>query len=132
MNSRQFWREIRDVAPFAGDARALWRISLPPTAGARLISTVRETLVSEAYFDWAGGLVWLAVAAGEDAGAAAVRSAVAALGGHATLLRASSDIRTVVPVFQPPTPAIAALSARLKESFDPTGVLNPGRMYADV
>jgi glycolate oxidase FAD binding subunit len=132
MNSRQFWREIRDVAPFAGDARALWRISLPPTAGARLISTVRETLVSEAYFDWAGGLVWLAVAAGEDAGAAAVRSAVAALGGHATLLRASSDIRTVVPVFQPPAPAIAALSARLKESFDPTGVLNPGRMYADV
>ena len=132
MNSRQFWREIRDVAPFAGDVRALWRISLPPTTGARLISTVCASLVSEAYFDWAGGLVWLAVAASEDAGAAVVRSAVAALGGHATLLRAPGDIRSVVPVFQPPAPAIAALSARLKEGFDPTGVLNPGRMYAEV
>ena len=132
MNSRQFWHEVRDVAPFAGDARALWRISLPPTAGARLILTLRETLVSEAYVDWAGGLVWLAVAAGQDAGAAAVRSAVAALGGHATLLRAPGDIRAVVPVFQPPAPAVAALSARLKEGFDPTGVLNPGRMYAGV
>ena len=89
-------------------------------------------MVSEAYFDWAGGLVWLAVAAGEDAGAAVVRSAVVALGGQATLLRAPGDIRTVVPVFQPPAPAIAVLSARLKESFDPTGVLNPGRMYAGV
>ena len=132
MNSQQFWREIRDVAPFAGDVRALWRISLPPTTGARLISTVSASLVSEAYFDWAGGLVWLAVAAGEDAGAAVVRSAVVALGGQATLLRAPGDIRTVVPVFQPPAPAIAALSVRLKESFDPTGVLNPGRMYAGV
>ncbi len=132
MNSRQFWREVRDVAPFADDARALWRISLPPTAGARLIAALRETSLSEAYFDWAGGLVWLAVAAGEDAGAPAIRDAVAAEGGHATLLRASGDIRAAVPVFQPPAPAVAALSARLKENFDPSGVLNPGRMYAGV
>lgn len=130
MNSRHFWRDIRDVAPFAGDARALWRISLPPTAGARLIAALSETTVSEAYFDWAGGLVWLAVAAAEDAGAAAVRQAVAAEGGHATLLRAPGDIRAAVAVFHPPAPAVAALSARLKENFDPSGVLNPGRMYA--
>ena len=132
MNSRQFWRGVRDVAPFAGDARALWRISLPPTAGARLIAALTESLVCEAYFDWAGGLVWLAVAAAGDAGAATVRQAVAAEGGHATLLRAPGDIRAAVPVFQPPAPAVAALSARLKENFDPSGVLNPGRMYAGV
>ena len=132
MNSRQFLREVRDAAPFAGDSRALWRISLPPTAGARLVARLRETLHTEAYFDWAGGLVWLAVAAGEDAGAPAVRDAARAEGGHATLLRAPGDIRAAVPVFQPPAPAIAELSARLKESFDPNGVLNPGRMYAGV
>ena len=132
MNSRQFWREIRDAAPFAGDARALWRISLPPTSGARLIAALQGHLVSEAYFDWAGGLVWLAVVAAEDAGAEVIRDAVRAEGGHATLLRAPGDIRAMVPVFHPPAPAIAQLSARLKESFDPTGVLNPGRMYAGI
>ncbi|MBR45243.1 MAG: 2-hydroxy-acid oxidase, partial [Rhodospirillaceae bacterium] len=63
MNSRRFWQEVRDVAPFTGDSRALWRISLPPTAGARLIARLRESMVAEAYLDWAGGLVWLAVAA---------------------------------------------------------------------
>jgi glycolate oxidase FAD binding subunit len=35
-------------------------------------------------------------------------------------------------VFEPPEPALAALSRRLKESFDPKGILNPGRMYAGV
>ena len=132
MNSRRFWCEIRDAAPFAGDARALWRISLPPTSGARLIAALQGRLVSESYFDWAGGLVWLAVAAAEDAGAEVLRDAVREEGGHATLLRAPGDIRAMVPVFQPPAPAIAQLSARLKESFDPTGVLNPGRMYAGI
>ncbi len=132
MNSRQFWCEIRDAKPFAGDSRALWRISLPPTAGARLIARLQETIVAEAFIDWAGGLVWLAVAAEEDASAPVVRESAKAEGGHATLVRAPGDIRAAVPVFQPLAPAIAELSARLKESFDPTCVLNPGRMYAGV
>jgi glycolate oxidase FAD binding subunit len=132
MNSRQFWREIRDVAPFAGDSRAVWRISLPPAAGALLVAALRELLVAEAYYDWGGGLVWLAPAAGEDAGAALIHAAAAAHGGHATLLRASGDVRAAIAVFKPQAPAVAALTARLKESFDPTGVLNPGRMYPGV
>lgn len=132
MNSRQFWREIRDVAPFAGDARALWRISLPPADGARLVGALKEQLAAEAYYDWAGGLVWLALAVGVDAGAAAIQGAAAAHGGHATLLRAPADIRAAVAVFQPQAPGVAALTARLKESFDPAGVLNSGRMYPGV
>ncbi len=132
MYSRQFWQEIRDVAPFAGDARALWRISLPPAEGAKLAATLRQSLIGEAYYDWAGGLVWLALAAGEDASADAVHAATVAHGGHATLLRAPADVRAAVSVFMPQAPAVAALTKRLKESFDPAGVLNSGRMYPGV
>jgi glycolate oxidase FAD binding subunit len=41
-------------------------------------------------------------------------------------------LRASVDVFQPQEPALAALSRRVKESFDPHGVLNPGRMWAGV
>lgn len=132
MYSRTFWREIRDGSPFGGDARALWRVSVPPVEGARLVASLREKLVIEAYYDWAGGLVWLALAAGEDAGVEAIQTAAVAHGGHATLLRAPVQIRAAISVFQPQAPAIAALTARLKESFDPSAVLNPGRMYPGV
>ena len=37
-------------------------------------------------------------------------------------------VRAEVAVFQPPAPALAALSARVKESFDPKRLFNPGRM----
>ncbi len=68
----------------------------------------------------------------EDAGAASIRAALGANGGHATLFRAPAELRAAVPVFQPQDPAKAALATRVKDGFDPKRVLNPGRMYAGV
>ena len=75
---------------------------------------------------------WAALAASDDAGAALVRRATAAVGGHATLIRAPAAVRAAVPVFAPQDDSVAALTRRIKESFDPKGVLNAGRMYAGV
>jgi glycolate oxidase FAD binding subunit len=83
-------------------------------------------------FDWAGGLIWAMLGACDDAGAALVHRAVAATGGHATLIRAPASARAAIDVFTPQDPALAALTRRVKESFDPQGVLNPGRMWAGV
>jgi glycolate oxidase FAD binding subunit len=137
-NSSAFWREVRDVSFFAGgDDRIVWRISVPPSDGAGAVAAIaREINGTEALYDWGGGLIWLAMPLSEgmreDAGAAAVRGAVSANGGHATLFRAPADIRAAVEVFHPQDAALAALTARLKENFDPRGVLNPGRMQAGV
>ncbi len=84
------------------------------------------------FFDWAGGLVWLAVPGAGDGGAAAIRAAVAQSGGHATLLRAPDALRAAVPVFEPQPAALAALTRRVKDAFDPKRIFNRGRMYADV
>ena len=86
--------------------------------------------LAEAYYDWSGGLVWLALPpnAGEgDAGQSLVRFAVGGHG-HATLMRAPAALRAQVQVFQPLPPPLAALSLRVKDAFDPKNVLNPGRM----
>jgi glycolate oxidase FAD binding subunit len=113
-HSREFWGQIREVEAFHRDPRPLWRISVPPAVGWR----VGEALAGEALYDWGGGLVWLA----SEAEPAAVRAAVRALGGHATLYRGDG------PAFEPLTGPLAALAGRVKAAFDPKGVLNPGRM----
>jgi glycolate oxidase FAD binding subunit len=91
---------------------------------------------SRAFLDWGGGLIWLQCAAADVSGsldcAQKIRAVLAEHGGHATLIRAASDVRRNVEVFQPQAPALAALSRRVKLQFDPKRVLNPGRMYADV
>ena len=77
-------------------------------------------------------LIWLSLPPSDDAGAARLRPMVVNAGGHATLIRAPAAIRAAVSVFEPQGEGVAALSRRVKESFDPKGVLNPGRMWAGV
>lgn len=134
--SRTFWRAIRDVLPFAarGPARdrIIWRISTAPSRGAELGRALAEQAQAELLYDWAGGLIWAALPATDDAGARLVRSIVGPAGGHATLIRAPATLRAVVDVFEPEPPVLAALTKRVRQSFDPKGVLNPGRMWAGV
>ena len=131
--SRALWAEIRDVAAFAAwPDRVVWRLSVPPAAGAETVARITADLGCTALYDWAGGLIWLALDAGIEAGAETVRAGLGGLGGHALLVRARADVRRRVPVFQPQAPALAALSARIKDGFDPQRILNPGRMYEGV
>jgi glycolate oxidase FAD binding subunit len=128
--SQAFWREVRDVALLP--AGTLWRISTPPAAAPALLEALAP-LHAQWLADWAGGLIWFAPgAAADDGGASAIRSALAAHGGHATLIRADAGLRATVDVFQPQAEPLARLGARVKESFDPQHILNPGRMYRDV
>jgi glycolate oxidase FAD binding subunit len=134
VNSIAFWREVRDVRPFAGagDDRAVWRISVPPATASAVVGELNEIAGAEAFMDWSGGLIWLALPCGDDASQATVRDAVDHVTGHATLFRAPREIRHTVPVFQPQPGAKGKLAQRVKDAFDPKGVLNPGRMYADI
>ncbi len=131
--SHALWRDVRDVRPFTlGGARerAVWRISVPPARGHEIAAAV--TPAAQMFYDWAGGLIWLAMPYAAEPGAAAIHEAVAAIGGHATLIRADAAVRAAVDVFQPESAGVRALSRRVKESFDPKGVLNPGRLWAGV
>jgi len=130
LESRAFWREVRDVAPLkAAPDAVVWKISCPPTEGPAILARIKaQRPEAQAFYDWSGGLIWLALPPTADADHTIVRGALGATGGHATLIRAPEAVRLAVPVFQPQSPALATLAARVKESFDPKGLFNPGRM----
>ena len=131
--SAAFWRLLRDCAPFAVGPRDIWRLSTAPADGARIVETIRKADGSiAAYYDWAGGLVWLTTDAPASQAAPSIRAAIAPHGGHATLVRASAEHRAQVDVFEPQPQALAALTARVKNSFDPERILNRGRMRKDL
>jgi len=144
-----FWSNVRDVTPFLpdggrsasgkGSESLLWRISLPPSEAPGLVLDVREKFPLRVFYDWGGGLVWLAPDAPPlegDGGAAVIRRSLEMrgdhMGGHAMLFRGSPALRAGIPVFQPQPASLAALTARVKESFDPLHIFNPGRMYEGV
>ena len=114
-----FWLALRDqtTAFFAGDA-PLWRLSLPSV-------TPPLDLPGPQSIEWGGAQRWLRGAVN----AAVLRETAAKAGGHATLFR-GGDKRG--GVFSPLPPALMEVHRRLKQSFDPYGVFNPGRLYPEL
>ncbi|MGR3821212.1 MAG: FAD-binding protein [Salipiger marinus] len=109
------WPGLRDVAPFHGRAGAVWRLSVTPSEAPALAARLgAEALL----YDWGGGLVWALLPEGVDA-----RARLGVFRGHATLLRGGG-----CAAFHPEPAPVVALSAGLRQRFDPRGILNPGLM----
>lgn len=111
-----FWSGLRDHGlAFFNLGGTLWRLSVPPASA--------PAIDGEMVIDWGGAQRWLR----SEAPARQVREAAAREGGHATAFR--NGDRTG-EVFQPLEPPLAIFHRRLKQVFDPRGILNPGRLYA--
>jgi glycolate oxidase FAD binding subunit len=127
-NSVRLWGEIRDVARFFDIDTILWRISVPPTEGAKIAAGFAIDLSgSGTFLDWGGGLIWLSLPADGGTHAEKVRAAFKHCGGHATLMRAPEAERRKAQAFE--VQGSRALMQDVKRAFDPDGVFNPGRMF---
>lgn len=128
--SRALWRTVRDVLPFADSGKTpVWRISVSPMVGHKVVAQVLDNANGRAFYDWQGGLVWLNLDDDQEAHSALVRETVRSHGnGHATLVRATESVKAGVSVFHPESVAVAALSERIKNAMDPDGIFNIGRM----
>jgi glycolate oxidase FAD binding subunit len=117
--AEMFWSELRNHnnAFFAATTgpTALWRLSVPSVAQPL-------PLDGEQLIEWGGAQRWLR----SDADAATIRAAAERAGGHATLFRGGDKS---AGVFHPLAPAVAKIHRNLKQSFDPAGIFNRGRMY---
>ncbi len=128
--SRQLWKDIRDVKPFAGKRSIVWRLSMKPSLAHKLVMSVRQHAAIDAYYDWQGGLVWLSIDDNNPHDELIRGELVRHGGGHAMLVRADSEFRLLVPVFQPESEPVRSLSQRIRHAFDPAGIFNPGRLVA--
>ena len=118
VDAENLWNSVREQTHPAFAGMPLWRLALPTNAAPPGLDGLRA-------IEWGGGLRWYA---GEldDARGAAARA-----GGHAVLYRAPESLRCREGAFAPLSPALLALHRRLKKAFDPRGILNPGRLYAE-
>ncbi len=131
--SAAIWSDVRDARWLADAAEsAIWRLSLAPSKAPGTVAHIKRVLDARHFYDWGGGLVWLAVDAPGDAGSKVIRDAMRGLGGHATLLRAPPEVRSKVDIFEPLPPSLADLTRRIKFAFDPDRILNFGKMYSGI
>ena len=121
------WASLRDQTHAffcdAGEMNAgqtLWRLSLP--AIAPVVTEAQVPGADRQLIEWGGGQRWL----WSDAHGDTVRNVARELGGHAVRFNNQhGDGET----FTQPSAALMAIHRRLKQTFDPSGIFNPGRLY---
>ncbi|MGB7240626.1 MAG: FAD-binding protein [Sulfitobacter sp.] len=124
------WNGLRDLHIFGGTDEAVWKLSVKPTDAPAIVTHLQRKLAARAVLDQGGGTIWVGVPHEAPDQAATIRKTIAALGGYATLVRGSAELRRAVPVFQPQGGRLAAVSEALRQRFDPSEIFNPGLMAA--
>lgn len=114
----EVWRSLREQQhPFFSGEEPLWRLSVPP-------ATPPSAVVGRWLIEWGGAQRWLKTALPANI----IRETAARAGGHATRFRGGDRDGAV---FHPLSAPVLRAHKALKNAFDPRGILNPQRMYAE-
>jgi len=127
--SEIFWNKIKILEFFSNSKNNIIRIVIPPSESVNLLNQFSNRF--KYYLDWGGALIWLEVFELSEEMFDSIRRKVVKMGGYATMIKNSDYLPYVEDVFTINRERFN-LSQNIKKSFDPKGILNPGKMYTGI
>ncbi len=128
--SKILWEKTRTLEVFSKIKENLLRIVVPPTEAFDVIKSFRS--YDPKYFiDWGGSLIWLQLDKINSKILNDIRKTVNKANGYLTVIKIEDDLKATVDIFSV-DPIKYKISEKLKKSFDPKRILNPGKMYSGI
>ena len=124
--SKLFWEKINNLELFSGTKNNLLRAVIPPAESLNLMKYLKNNF--KYYIDWCGSLFWIEVLEEENIQIKAMKEKIINLGGYLTIVKKSESLSSDIDLFTINDTRLL-LSQKIKESFDPKKILNPGKMY---
>ena len=127
--SEPFWKKVNNLELFEKTKNNVLRLVIPPSHGSKLIKYLENK--HKYYVDWCGSLFWIEVQKKKEQKIKELKKIARDCGGYLTVIKTSSDYDYGEPVFMVDDIRLM-ISKKVKISFDPKGILNPGKMYRGV
>ena len=124
--SKLFWEKVNNLELFSGTKNNLLRAVIPPATSLDLMKYLKNNF--KYYIDWCGSLFWIEVLEEENIQIKEMKETIINLGGYLTIVKKSESLSSDVDLFTINDTRLL-LSQKIKESFDPKKLLNPGKMY---
>ena len=121
-----FWKSINSLQLFSETKNNLLRAVVPPSKSQKVMVFLKNKY--RYFIDWSGSLFWIEVP--EDENIKDLKNTITQNSGYVTIIKRSEDFQFTEKLFTIDDTRLM-ISKKIKDSFDPRGLINPGKMYKD-
>ena len=123
-----FWKKINSLELFTGTKNNILRAVVPPSKCEMIIRNLKNKY--KYFIDWSGSLFWIEVCDKDNEAIKELKSMILKNDGYLTIIKKSENFEYSENIFTINDVKLM-ISKKIKESFDPKGLFNPGKMYKD-
>ncbi len=125
-----FWEDTRNLKVFSELKENLIRIVIPTSETFDLLNKLKIFEIK--YFvDWGGSLIWVQLENINSKILNDIKMIVKDKSGYLTVIKIDDGLKSSIDVFTI-DPIKHEISEKIKKSFDPKRILNPGKMYVGI
>ena len=124
-----FWEKINNLELFSNIKNSLVRVVMPPSKCINLMKYLDHDY--KYYIDWCGSLFWIEILDMNQKKLIIMKDYITNLGGYITVIKNSENLPLLQDIFTIDETRLY-ISKKIKESFDPKRIFNPGKMYKGV
>ena len=127
--STPFWKKINNLELFKATKNNLLRVVIPPSKGNKLMQYLGNKY--KYYIDWCGSLYWIEVQAKKNFQVGEIKKLIKEIEGYITIIKTSNEFDYEETIFTVDDTRLL-ISEKIKKSFDPKRIFNPGKMYRGI
>ena len=127
--SAPFWKKVNNLELFSQTKNNLVRVVIPPSNGIKLMKHLGDKY--KYYIDWCGALYWIEIQSKKINKIVEIKKIVREFGGYLTIIKTSLDYDYEESIFTVDNTRLL-VSEKIKKSFDPKRIFNPGKMYRGI
>ena len=124
-----FWKKVNNLELFKETKNNLLRVVIPPSKGNKLMQYLSNKY--KYYIDWCGSLYWIEIQSKKNTKVREIKNLIKELEGYLTIIKTSEEYDYEETIFTVDSTRLL-ISEKIKKSFDPKRIFNPGKMYRGI
>ncbi len=124
-----FWQKVNNLELFKNTKNNILRAVVPLSNNKKLMKYLKNKY--KYYIDWSGSLFWIEVADKDEMKIKEIKKFILEIDGYLAVIKRSENFSFHESLFTINENRLF-ISKKIKESFDPKRIFNPGKMYREI
>tara|TARA_Y100000590_G_scaffold238817_1_gene268624 strand:+ start:203 stop:1480 length:1278 start_codon:yes stop_codon:yes gene_type:complete len=123
-----FWKKVNNLELFSNTKNNILRVVIPPISNRILMKYLKNKF--KYFIDWSGSIFWIEVVDKDQIKIKEIKKLILDMKGYLTIIKRSENFNFEETLFTIDENKLL-ISKKIKESFDPKRIFNPGKMYKE-